>query len=268
MKLISFYEIQQWLDPTVRDTDVAKMTIVEAGVVADFEKEIGAKLVGVSAEIVYLDGGRNYLYLPHFNVSNVSVYEDTDRAFGSDTLLDSEDYQVYAERGVLRIGNLKKSDGDGISQLERYPAEWLFDDFFGGRQQFLSGRQVIKVQYDGGYSPASVVVGTDSKFYTCFISHTAASANKPITGANYSAYWVQGGADGATWTSGAAYSTGGLPEDLKLALLEQISYVWRRRNDPGLSSVTYPDGSVNKFQLKKFLSQVQVTLDAYRRTAI
>jgi hypothetical protein len=273
MKLVGFSEILSWAEGVMKTTDEAKITMVEAGVVADFEKYIGAKLAAVTSEIAYLDGGKPYLFLPHLNVSSVKVYEDSYRAFGSDTEMETTKYQVFGERGVLRIGGPKHRDQGGIAYLDKYFTDAYMDDYFldrafAGRREFLRGLKVIKVQYNGGYSGPNVVLGTDSKNYTCYVSHTSADANKPITGASYASYWYQMGANGAVWGTGTAYTIGSLPDDLKLALLEQINFKWRRRNDPGLMSVTYPDGSVNKLTTKKFLSSVQDTLDNYRRTAI
>lgn len=89
--------------------------------VQEAEDYIEMKLVAVTDEIVYLDGGQNYLYLPHANISNVSIWQD-----GS--LLSPNDYSVYEERGILR-----KNAGS-----------------------FLKGNKKIKVKYDGGYSLTSL----------------------------------------------------------------------------------------------------------------
>ena len=90
--------------------------------VQEAEDYIEMKLVAVTDEIVFLDGGQKYLYLPHANISQVSVWED-----GS--LLSSNDYSVYEERGTLRKD---------------------------GRAPFLKGNKKIKVKYDGGYSLTSL----------------------------------------------------------------------------------------------------------------
>jgi len=58
------------------------------------------------------------------------------------------------------------------------------------------------------YSQVSVVVGTDGNDYYCILAHTAAVADKPITGANYATYWVATGGTGggAVWVSGTVYA--------------------------------------------------------------
>ncbi len=53
-----------------------------------------------------------------------------------------------------------------------------------------------------------VVKGSDEKAWKCKLAHTAASANKPITGASYLTYWELYNTDdafGADWVSGWAY---------------------------------------------------------------
>lgn len=54
---------------------------------------------------------------------------------------------------------------------------------------------------------SNVVLGSDSLNYTCIRSHTSATANKPITGANYTTYWKQTGSSGATWATSTAYTS-------------------------------------------------------------
>lgn len=63
-----------------------------------------------------------------------------------------------------------------------------------------------QAQYTVPFGPASEVLGTDTKNYTCIVAHTAAAINKPVTGANYATYWAQKGAAGGTWVDGSAYT--------------------------------------------------------------
>ena len=55
------------------------------------------------------------------------------------------------------------------------------------------------------------------------------------------------------------------PRELKRALIKQVAYYWRRRKDPGLTAVVYPDGSVQKFTQDEWLSSTLTVLDRYRR---
>ncbi len=55
------------------------------------------------------------------------------------------------------------------------------------------------------FSASSEVTGTDGSIYTCILSHTSAASNKPVTGANYSTYWIVKGTTGGTWVTATAY---------------------------------------------------------------
>lgn len=57
---------------------------------------------------------------------------------------------------------------------------------------------------------SSVVTGTDGNTYTCIRPHTAATANKPVTGDDYQSYWVDGGSSPAVWAEGTAYTSVGV----------------------------------------------------------
>jgi hypothetical protein len=55
-----------------------------------------------------------------------------------------------------------------------------------------------------------------------------------------------------------------IPADLEGAICQQVVYEWRRRNDPGLNSVSLPDGTINKMQVGEWLEAVEQTLKRYR----
>jgi len=58
------------------------------------------------------------------------------------------------------------------------------------------------------YSQVSIVVGTDGNDYYCIWPHTAAVADKPITGVNYATYWTATGGTGigSAWVLGTVYA--------------------------------------------------------------
>jgi hypothetical protein len=55
-----------------------------------------------------------------------------------------------------------------------------------------------------------------------------------------------------------------IPADLEGAVCRQVVYEWRRRNDPGISSVSLPDGTINKMQVDEWMKDVVATLKRYR----
>lgn len=54
---------------------------------------------------------------------------------------------------------------------------------------------------------SNLINGTDGNTYKCIAAHTAAAANRPITGADYEIYWEQEseGVNGEAWITGSSY---------------------------------------------------------------
>lgn len=69
-------------------------------------------------------------------------------------------------------------------------------------------------------------------------------------------------------TYDGGYAEADYPKSLLRKLLKQVSYEFRRRNDPGLSAVSYPDGSVQKFALNEWLPDVEAELLRRRRICL
>jgi hypothetical protein len=66
---------------------------------------------------------------------------------------------------------------------------------------------------------------------------------------------------GATWVANATP-----PADLVEACLMQVTYEHKQRETPGLTSVSFKDGSINKNELKDgWLPKVHDVLSRYRR---
>lgn len=62
------------------------------------------------------------------------------------------------------------------------------------------------------YTAGQSAVGSDGNVYICFANHTAAEINKPVSGENYTDYWVAWPAAGTcpAWQDGHEYSPGNL----------------------------------------------------------
>jgi len=57
-------------------------------------------------------------------------------------------------------------------------------------------------------SASSAVDGTDGNQYRCIRSHTSDSTNKPVTGADYSTYWIKdSGLTTSTWATATSYNS-------------------------------------------------------------
>jgi hypothetical protein len=58
-----------------------------------------------------------------------------------------------------------------------------------------------------------------------------------------------------------------MPDDLREAAIEQGSFIFKRRDDIGLSGTGFEGGSINKFSAIKLLPMVEAVLKTYRRPA-
>lgn len=67
----------------------------------------------------------------------------------------------------------------------------------------------------------------------------------------------------ATYSGG--YAEDSIPNPLRSKLIKQMGYEFRRRKDPGLSSVSYPNGGVSKYSIDEWLNDVKAVLDKYKR---
>ena len=59
-----------------------------------------------------------------------------------------------------------------------------------------------------------------------------------------------------------------LPDDLREAAIEQVSLIFKRRDDIGLSSHGFDGGSIDKFQQVQLLPLVKQTLKKYERPSL
>jgi len=59
-----------------------------------------------------------------------------------------------------------------------------------------------------------------------------------------------------------------LPDDVKYAAMTQVAYSFKRRKDIGLQSVSFPDGSINKFDVGPLLGEVKGYLAPYDLTEL
>ena len=76
-----------------------------------------------------------------------------------------------------------------------------------------------------GYADSTRVIGTDAKYYSCILTHTAAAANKPITGGDYATYWTELGADGLVWATGEIYQASGTYTGTVDLLIERPDHI-------------------------------------------
>ena len=89
-------------------------------------------------------------------------------------------------RPMIRLRGPDRSPGLAIRPLLEHPTAMRSIDLDGGADEIA-------------------LAGTDGEVYTCNRGHISANANRPITGADYQAYWRQEGSTGGAW--GAAQTS-------------------------------------------------------------
>lgn len=67
-----------------------------------------------------------------------------------------------------------------------------------------------------------------------------------------------------TWTGGYA-NTYAVPADIQMAVIMQAAFVFRRRKDIGLTSISMPDGSISVNAPTELLPEVKAVLKSYRK---
>lgn len=85
------------------------------------------------------------------------------------------------------------------------------------RHAALASQKLYINRAPSSITTADVVTGTDALNYTCILKHTAATTNRPITGADYTLYWRQTGTGGSAWAADTEYANS-----------EGIFYVYKR----------------------------------------
>ena len=159
------------------------------------------------------DGYREFVNRAHCLVkhTNITITEDTALYdVPTDNLTIN---RVSWKELVLAIRTTREMDGrymamyDGISSGTKWKEVTGTDikaivQDFEGYDQFR-----VYPMIDLASSIGGLVIGTDSSVYKCIKAHTAAAANKPVTGADYATYWevTTTNGSGVAWATGTAY---------------------------------------------------------------
>lgn len=52
--------------------------------------------------------------------------------------------------------------------------------------------------------------------------------------------------------------------DVCRALLKQCAFEWKRRDSLGLASISFPDGSINRYDIDEFIPEAEKIFDRWR----
>lgn len=142
-------------------------------------------------------------------VANTFVYTSSNGL--PTTMLDLVDATYRDAAGTdqpLKI--LTNEQYEGMpNKTETGPPEWVYLT----ENTTLASKTLYVGPTLSSVNTQSVITGSDAAAWKCIRSHTAASTNYPITGANYLLYWESGGSGPSVWASGTSYTA---PQLLRL----------------------------------------------------
>ena len=108
IELVRLIDVKDALDmPSSESGQDNKLTRLIKAVSTDFEKSSGRKIDKIERTIYFdIESGQRTIYLPAWPVDteeNFKIYQDTSRAFGDDTEVDSDFYYLDADTGIIDL---------------------------------------------------------------------------------------------------------------------------------------------------------------------
>jgi hypothetical protein len=164
--------------------------------------------------------------------------------------------ESYTQRGLILPGTDVTEYYTGCGaylQLKSYP---------------LASITSIKEASDYDFDAAAAMVINDD--YRTVSNGIRGVLYRIWTEWHYAADSIQVIYRGGYCAAGVTPGTGqtALPDDLREAAIEQCSFIFKRRDDIGLSSNSFQGGSINVFASMELLPLVKQTLDCYRRLTL
>jgi len=213
----------------------------------------------------YLNGsGKTYLLLPNFPILSISAITEAGATLTENTHF-TVDYEwgiLWKESGVWADirRNIKITYKAGYSDAYKM-------NFDSGSEEPAIGKTLTSVSGSGVMSAIKVMSGTWvsglAVGYVEFVSITGEFANDEtvdISGGNSNVMTVNEPA-------GSAKQYSGIPDDLKLACMEQVAIEHKRatKKEHGELSRSFGEGSISKMTEKNLLPYVKDTLNKYTR---
>jgi len=213
----------------------------------------------------YLNGsGKTYLLLPNFPILSISAITEAGATLTENTHF-TVDYEwgiLWKESGVWADirRNIKITYKAGYSDAYKM-------NFDSGSEEPAIGKTLTSVSGSGVMSAIKVTSGTwaggDTVGYVEFVSITGEFKDNEtinITGGSSNVMTVNEPA-------GSAKQYSGIPDDLKLACMEQVAIEHKRatKKEHGELSRSFGEGSISKMTEKNLLPYVKDTLNKYTR---
>jgi len=216
----------------------------------------------------YLNGsGKTYLLLPNFPILSISAITEAGATLTENTHF-TVDYEwgiLWKESGVWADirRNIKITYKAGYSDAYKM-------DFDLGSEEPAIGKTLTSVSGSGVMSAIKVTsgtwAGTDAVGYVEFVSITGEFKNDEtvdITDGNSNVMTVNEPA-------GSAKQYSGIPDDLKLACMEQVAVEHKRatKKEHGELSRSFGEGSISKMTEENLLPYVREILNKYTRRCL
>jgi hypothetical protein len=216
----------------------------------------------------YINGsGKTYLLLPNFPIISISAITE-----GGATLTENTHFTVDKQWGILwkesgkwaeTRRNVKITYKAGYADADKM-------DFDSGSEEPAIGATLTSASGSGVVTAVKVTSGTwaggDVVGYVEFSSITGEFKNNEtvdISGGNSNVMTVNEPA-------GSAKTIAGIPDDLKLACMEQVAVEHKRatKKEHGELSRSFGDGSISKMTEENLLPYVKEILRKYMRQSL
>lgn len=216
----------------------------------------------------YLNGsGKTYLLLPNFPILSISAITEAGATLTENTHF-TVDYEwgiLWKESGIWADirRNIKITYKAGYSSVYKM-------DFDSGSEEPAIGKTLTSTSGSGEMSAIKVTSGTWASGlavgYVEFVSITGEFKNNEtvdITDGNSNVMTVNEPA-------GSAKQYSGIPDDLKLACMEQVAVEHKRatKKEHGELSRSFGEGSISKMTEENLLPYVKEILEKYTRHSL
>lgn len=223
-----------------------------------FDRHIKSEQRSEQFDVEYAQGILSLKGYPINGSADFKVWSDSLRAFGDSTLLDSANYYVDEESGIIKFDKHTLTEGRGTLKVQYTGGLAVSTDVLTGTITGLSNT----------FTVGEVVVGGTSGARGTLISQSGSDISISVISGEFVAAEPIAGRD-STGTCTLATITQTplitLNPDLVHACDLQASFIFQRRGELGLKSSSLEGGSISTYQTLDFLPEVKRILRTYKR---